>query len=71
MTNRDQSRPVSEPVLSELLEALGECADDLEAFVEDRYSNGYKEYPAGARRYERDMGPVHRARAAIAKANSQ
>lgn len=51
----------------ELLEALKECADDLEVLVEDYYSKT-KDYPSELRRYERDIEPVRKARAAISKA---
>lgn len=50
-----------------LFAALKDCADDLEAFVEDLYAKT-KGYPGEARRYARDIAPVNAARAAIAKA---
>ena len=50
-----------------LLEALKECADDLESEVEHRYKDT-KDYPSERRRYERDIAPVRKARAAIVAA---
>ncbi len=51
---------------AELLACLQECADELAAEVEYHYK-GTKDYPSEQRRYERDMGPVVKARAALAK----
>ncbi len=56
-------RPSSEELAS-LKAALKECADELEQYVEAEYVET-KDYPSQRRRYERDMGPVHRARAAL------
>jgi hypothetical protein len=39
------------------VEVLEECADDLEALVEDHYRDT-KGYPGERRRYERDIAPV-------------
>lgn len=50
-----------------LLEALRECADDLDGRIEHDYERT-KDHPAMKRRYDRDMAPVHQARAAIAAA---
>ena len=55
---------------SDLLEALQECADDLEAQVEDQYKHT-KDYPSMRRRYDRDIAPVIKARTAIAKAKGE
>lgn len=52
----------------DMLAALRECADDLASEIEARYSHGIKDHPAMTPKYERDMAPVHRARAAITKA---
>lgn len=52
---------------AELVEALRECADDLEASVEAYYANT-KQYASEQRRYERDIEPVIKARAALSKA---
>lgn len=52
---------------AELIEALKECADDLEAEIEARYQD-IKDNPAITKRYERDMEPVVCARKAIALA---
>jgi len=49
----------------ERLKALvKELADELDVLVEARYS-GTKGYPSEQRRYERDIEPVKRARAAL------
>jgi uncharacterized protein YoxC len=49
----------------ERLKALvKELADELDVLVEARYS-GTKGYPSELRRYERDIEPVKRARAAL------
>jgi hypothetical protein len=44
-----------------LRDILREIVSDLEAEVEDRY-RGFKDHPAMARRYERDIEIVNRAR---------
>lgn len=50
-----------------LREALEECADDLEAEVNDRYPpSQMAAYPDQQRKRERDMQPVVKARAALA-----
>lgn len=49
-----------------LAAALKECADDLESEVNARY--GSPPHPAMQRRYDRDIDPVVRARAALALA---
>lgn len=48
----------------EILEVLGECADELEVLVEDRYALT-RDWPSEARRYERDIAMVRRARALL------
>jgi len=53
-------------VIAALRETLKDCADDLEAEVEARYSHGIKEHPAMAPKYERDMEPVIKARKILA-----
>jgi hypothetical protein len=45
--------------------ALKECADDLESLVENQYSDTKHTYPSEKRRYERDIEPVRKARAAL------
>ncbi len=50
-----------------MYEALKECAEDLATLVEAYYAHT-KDYPSESRRYERDMAPVLKARAAISKA---
>jgi hypothetical protein len=52
--------------IERLREALNECADSLEAYVEHEYVNT-KDHPAMAWRYERDMEDVYRARALLKK----
>jgi hypothetical protein len=50
-----------------LVEALTECADDLEAEIAARY-NGVRHYPTMAADEKRDMEPVVKARAALRRA---
>lgn len=52
--------------IANLRAALKECADDLEAEVEARYSHGVKEHPAMTPKYNRDMAPVYTARDLLA-----
>lgn len=54
-------------VIAALRGSLTECADDLAAEIENRYSHGIKEHPAMKNRYERDMAPIVRAREILAK----
>jgi len=55
-------------VVAALVEALRECADDLEAEVNDRYPpSQMAAYPDQQRKRERDMQPVAEARAALAR----
>mgnify|MGYP005991697747 CR=1 FL=1 len=48
----------------DLVEALKVCADELQVEVEDRWGKD----PRVAHKLKRDLAPVERARAAIAKA---
>lgn len=48
-------------IVKEMQEALKECADGLEEYVEAYYAKT-KEYPSELRRYERDIEPVLEAR---------
>ena len=48
-----------------LCEALSEVSDDCAAWVGSAYLN-HESYPMETRRYNRDMGPVNRARALLA-----
>ena len=58
--------PVTPPAtVAALVEALAECADDLEAEIAARYA-GADAYPSEARRKDRDMAPVIAARRALA-----
>jgi hypothetical protein len=60
--------PVTPPdVVRELVEALAECADDLEAEISARYS-GVRHYECMVQDERRDMAPVEKARAMIAAA---
>ena len=47
-----------------------ELADDLEAEINARYPEAWREYPSEQRRYERDMEPVRRARATTSRSPS-
>lgn len=51
--------------VEEMAAALKECADDLEAELVDQY--GERLRPVQQRRLDRDMAPVVRARAALAR----
>jgi hypothetical protein len=60
--------PVAPPdLVRKLVETLVECADDLEAEVAARY-NGIRHYPTMAADEKRDMEPVAKARATLARA---
>lgn len=48
-----------------LRDALDECADDLESYVEHEYVSMH-DYPDIHRRYERDIEPVRKARKLLA-----
>ena len=52
--------------LEEARTVLRDCADDLEAEVNDRYGGPDDVHPGIRHRYERDMGAVRSARAALA-----
>lgn len=54
----------------DLLDALVECADGLEAAMRENYRD-MLDYPHNRAKLERDLEPVSRARAAIAKALGQ
>jgi len=54
-------------VAADMVESLEQCAADLEASVNAEYA-GTLDYPSQARKHERDLEPVRKARAAIAKA---
>lgn len=60
------NRRVTPPAtVAALVEALEECADDLEAEISSRYS-AVRHYASMAADEKRDMEPVIRARAALA-----
>jgi uncharacterized protein YdcH (DUF465 family) len=44
---------------------LKECADDLEDEITDRFRGSQNIYPDEMRRFDRDMEPVKKARAAL------
>lgn len=48
--------------------ALKECADDLAAEIKSRNSNDMLGYPTVRQKYDRDMIPVVKARAALRNA---
>ena len=48
--------------------ALKECADDLAEAVEAAWPHQWRKSPDNARKYERDMEPVNRARALLERA---
>lgn len=52
--------------LAELIAAAEECAGDLAVYVQSEYPTRDK-HPDEQRRYERDMAPVRRLRAAVEK----
>lgn len=54
---------------AELVALLKECADDLASEIEYRF-DAVKRHPAMAAKYERDMEPVKKTRAALAKATA-
>ncbi len=53
--------------MTEVVEVLRDCAEDLESMVEAHYGGGIKDHPAMKPKYERDMEPAERARALLAK----
>ena len=54
-------------LVRELVEALEECADDLEAEISARYS-GVRHYECMVQDERRDMAPVEKARAVLHRA---
>lgn len=54
----------------EMYEALKDCADDLAAELDERYSFRSKWF-VKQRRYDRDMEPVRRARAILARIEAE
>lgn len=50
--------------------SLIECADELETALRANYE-GMLDYPHNREKLERDLEPVYRARAALARADSQ
>lgn len=64
---------ISATAAREMVEALEECAEDLEAYVRSQYEGTAADggvHPAIQRKYERDMEPVHKARAALLKSKA-
>jgi hypothetical protein len=54
-----------------VLEALRECADDLEAEIKGRVGSVALSYPTLKRKFDRDMEPVTKARAALSAADRE
>jgi len=53
-------------LLDQMIEALRECSDDLEAEIRYRYGgSGRLLYPSEQIKFDRDMLPVKRARALL------
>jgi len=60
--------PVTPPdVVAAMVEALIECADDLEQEVRERHPPYMAGYPEQHRKLARDLEPVVKARAALAR----
>ena len=55
----------------DMLEALKECADDLQSEIDERYPPFILEYPGFVQKRNNDMEIVIKARAAIAKAEGR
>lgn len=53
---------------AELVVSLTECADDLAVAIEAALPSQWRRTPDNARKYERDMDPVNRARALLDRA---
>jgi len=66
MTDTPNPIPIPGADLAELIAAAEECAGDLEAEIDGKYPNP-DSHPIETRRYNRDMAPVIRLRAALAK----
>lgn len=56
--------------LTELLAAANECAEDLATAMDHEYADR-DTYPSYYRKYERDMAPVRRLRAAVARVRGE
>ena len=54
-------------IAQEMAEAASECADDLAVEVHERYRGAQDTYPSETRRYERDIEPVTKLRAALSR----
>lgn len=63
----DAADPSPTADVDALVRALRECADDLETEVNARYPAETRAYPSMEVKYQRDMEPVLRARAALTK----
>ena len=63
LTLADLERAIAEIVA--LRSALRECADDLEKAVDAAWPSQWRKSPDNARKFERDMTPVVRARALL------
>jgi hypothetical protein len=52
-------------------EVLKDCADELEAWVNQYYTPDTRTYPSEERRYQRDIAPVISARTLLAAAHKE
>ncbi len=66
MTDDTLMRTVPEAVLSDMMSAAWDMAEEFEAELDDRYRSR-DEQPVQQRRYDRDMEAVRRFRAAYEK----
>ena len=57
---------MTDTMLSRLADALRECSDDIECYVEANYPNR-SAYPSEMNKYNRDIRIVERARALLAE----
>lgn len=68
---RPEIRMVPNQTFIDLCAAARECAEDLEAELQERYPEHTRsKYPSEARRFERDMEPVRKVRTALSQALS-
>lgn len=58
-------------VLRQAREALQECVDELDGWIEAHYTPEARKYPSEQRRYERDRASVAKAQEAIAAIEAQ
>ena len=58
-------------VNQELVEALEECADELTAWISDRYPESDLRFPSIQKDFQLDMSVVDKAKAALKKARGE